>query len=292
MPARDYDAILLDLDGTLVADDGTIHPYTRERLHAAAEQGVVVMIVTGRSEPTAIPAIEQLGIDTPAVIYNGAAVYCPRTRGLLEERHLDDGLLGRVLDYAEARELYPVVMCPETKLALAPRSLEETLALHDMSFLQVVDAPRLRVARSVRVSLFSSRHGTAEEFVSELRAEIEDLDAYLTWFPLNLLPGHRESDLVVIDVQPRCDGKAEAFRLLKERYGIPPERAIACGDATNDIPMLERAGLAVAMGNAVPEVKSLADRVIGANDTAAIGELVVALSLDASAGDEEAPWSE
>ena len=280
MPARPYDAILLDLDGTLVADDGTIHPTTRARLHAAAEAGVVVMIATGRSETTAIPAIDLLGIDTPAVIYNGAAVYCPRTKSLLEERFLDAALLGRVLDYAEAEEHYPVVMCPDTKLALAPHTLEEQLALHDMSQLRVVESPSLRVERSIRVSLFSGKHASADAFVEELNGRVPDLDAYLTWFPLNLLPEHRESPLVVIDVQPKCDGKAEAFRVLEERYGIARERTIACGDAGNDIPMLEGAGLSIAMGNAVPEVKEIADRVIGENHTATIGELVAELGLD------------
>lgn len=107
MPERAYDAILLDLDGTLLSDEGVIHPTTRERLHTAAECGVRVMIATGRSETTAIPVIEQLGIETPAVIYNGAAVYCPTERRLLEERNLDRALLDRLLDYAEARDHLP-----------------------------------------------------------------------------------------------------------------------------------------------------------------------------------------
>ena len=280
MAERAYEAILLDLDGTLVADDGTIHPETRARLHAAAEQGVIVMIATGRSETTAIPAIAALGIDTPAVIYNGAAVYCPREERLLEERNLDRNLLERLLDYADRFEHLPVVMCPETKLALTPRSGAEEFALHDMSALRIVEAADLRVERSIRVSLFSDGHGTPEEFVEELQREVSDLEAYLTWFPLNLLPTHRESNLLVIDVQPQCAGKAEALRVLAERYGVPAERVIAVGDAGNDLPMFEGAGLAVAMGNAVPEAKALADRVIGENHTDAIGALVAELGLD------------
>ena len=101
MNARAYDAILLDLDGTLVADDGTIHPETRRNLHAAAEAGVTVMIATGRSEATAVPVIEALGIHTPAVIYNGAAVYCPEEQRLLEERNLPRTMLEDLLDFAE-----------------------------------------------------------------------------------------------------------------------------------------------------------------------------------------------
>lgn len=279
MPPRAYDAILLDLDGTLVADDGSIHPETRRRLHEAAEAGVTVMIATGRSETSAIPAIAALGIDTPAVIYNGAALYCPRERRLLEEKILPRPLLDDCLDYADRFGHMPVVMCSDSKRALSPRSEAQKMALHDMSHVRLVEPAELRVERPIRLSLYSEKHARTDAFVRELHQEVGDLDAYLTWFPLNLLPSHRESAFHVIDVQPRCDGKAEAFRVLRERYGIAPERTIAIGDATNDLPMLERAGLAVAMANSMPEVFAVAHRVIGENHTAAIGDLVAELLL-------------
>jgi Cof subfamily protein (haloacid dehalogenase superfamily) len=279
MPPRAYDAILLDLDGTLVADDGTIHPVTRERLHAAAEAGVIVMIATGRSEATAVPAIEALGIDTPAVIYNCAEVYCPRERRLLEERNLSHDLLEDLLEYADRFRHLPVVMCAETKLALTPRTEAESIALHDMRNLHIVEPSALRVERPIRVSLFSAKHRHVDDFVRELAQEVGDIDAYLTWFPLSLLPSHRTSDLCVIDVQPPCLGKAEAFRVLQERYGVPAARTIAIGDAENDLPMIRGAGLGVAMGNSGPEIQAAAHRVIGTSDTPAIGELVEELLL-------------
>jgi len=280
MSPRAYDAILLDLDGTLVSDRGRIHPVTLQSLHSAAEKGVQVMIATGRSEATAVPVIEALGIDTPAVIYNGAAVYCPRERRVVEERHLSGRQLDDLLAYADRSGCLPVVMCAETKLALAPRSLSERVVLHDMHNVRIVAPPALRIDRPIRISLFSSAHPDADSFVEDLRRGVPDLEAYLTWFPLNLLPAHRNSDLLVIDVQPDCEGKAEAFRVLSERYGITPDRTVAVGDAGNDLPMLARAGLSVAMGNAVPEVREVADRVIGRNDSGAIGELVRELFLD------------
>ncbi len=66
---------------------------------------------------------------------------------------------------------------------------------------------------------------------------------------------------------------------LEELYGIPEHRVVAVGDATNDIPMLESAGLAVAMGDGMEEARAVAHRVIGGHDSTAIAELVDELFL-------------
>ena len=101
----------------------------------------------------------------------------------------------------------------------------------------------------------------------------------MTHFPLAVLPRHRASAMVAVDVHAPCAGKAEALRVLAETYGIPPGRVVAVGDATNDGPMIARAGLGVAMGNAMEELKRIARRVIGHHDEGAIAALVRELFL-------------
>ena len=61
---------------------------------------------------------------------------------------------------------------------------------------------------------------------------------------------------------------------MSAEEGIPAERVVCVGDATNDLPMFEAAGLSVAMGDGMPEALAAADRVIGASDTDAISELI------------------
>ncbi len=268
-----YEALILDLDGTLVEDGGGIRPRTREALHRISNDGVHVMIATGRSEQSAAPVIDDLGIFNPTVIYNGAAIWCPRDRRLIEERNLDGEHLDLLLKYAEKNHLLPVVMCAGTKRALSPRSEALDYALHDMSNVQIVSPPEMRIDRPIRLSLFSDRHQDTLKFAEEI-SSVHESDAYLTWFPLNLLPSHRDSPLQVVDVQPRCQGKREALRYLQQQLGIPENRCVAVGDATNDSPMVMAAGLGVAMGNGMEELKAVADRIIGPNDSDTIADLI------------------
>ncbi len=85
-------------------------------------------------------------------------------------------------------------------------------------------------------------------------------------FPMSVFPEFREDRLYLCEIQGKSRGKAEAYAWLEAERGIPAERVIAVGDHQNDLSMLEGAGLAVVMGNGVPEAKARADLVIGRHD--------------------------
>ena len=278
MPARDYDALLLDLDGTLLDDRDELVAGTAEALRAAAGQGVRVMVATGRSNLSAHAVLVELGLEAPAIVFNGAGLYCQRRERLLEERTLGRRTLERTLGFARAQGHLPVVMCADRKLALRPRDADEQAALALMTGLQIVGPEALLAEYVIRVTLFSTRHARSDQFAAELEAAV-GLPLYTTHFPLNALASQRASPLHVLDIHPPCRGKGEALRVLHELYGIPAARVVAVGDATNDIPMFELAGLAVAMENSMSEALAAAQRVIGSNNGPAIAELVEELFL-------------
>jgi len=277
---RSFDAILVDLDGTLVDERDQVHPRTLEALRAADAAGVAVMVATGRSETATIPVLDALGLDGPAVVFNGAGIWCPRERRLIEERVLADVTVRRALDYGLARGHMTVTMCRGTKYVMEPAAEVERMALEDMTGLTFVSTPaELAAEYAIRVTLFSDRHADSGEFAAEVEAHV-GRPVYTTHFPLCWLPRHRSSALLVCDLHPPCRGKAEGLRFLEETRGIPPARVVAVGDATNDLPMFERAGLAVAMEGSFAEARDAADRIIGAPGTGTIGELVEELFLD------------
>ena len=83
------------------------------------------------------------------------------------------------------------------------------------------------------------------------------------------------SDPGVIDITPRGVGKWSALLELCRMEGIPPENVAAAGNYLNDRDMIEHAGIGIAVGNAVPEIKALADIVLQHDcEHDAIAELV------------------
>jgi Cof subfamily protein (haloacid dehalogenase superfamily) len=264
---------VLDLDGTLVTDEGTLRPRVLTRLRQAAAAGVRVMIATGRSELGAWPVLEELALDTPAIVFNGAGLFCPVQRRLLEERLLSDRVVQRCFEYAERHALMPLIQTAGAKYAPHPRDERERYALEGLEGLHRVAYEELPREYVIRVTFFSDRHVDSDTLAGEIESSIGH-PLHLTHFPLNALATHRGSTLHVVDVQPPCRGKGEALRVLEERYGIAAGQVVAVGDADNDLPMLAAAGLGVAMANGMPRVLSTAGRVIGDNNSDTLAELV------------------
>jgi hydroxymethylpyrimidine pyrophosphatase-like HAD family hydrolase len=72
-------------------------------------------------------------------------------------------------------------------------------------------------------------------------------------------------------------GKGHGLAALLDVLNLPPEAVIAIGDGENDVPLFERAGLSVAMGNASASVRAAADLVIGSSDAAGVADFLDAL---------------
>lgn len=273
MTTRSYDALLVDLDGTLLDDSNRIHPRTRAALRGAEAAGVRVMIATGRSTISTRPVLEELGLETPALVFNGAGLWCPREERMLEERVLGPRTLARALEFGRTRDLLTVLMASDRKYACVPKTPLEEDALRGLHGLEILPRDELRGENIVRVTFYSETHADSLALAADVRASL-DAPVYVTHFPLSWLASHRDNQASCLDLHPPCRGKAEGLRILAERYEIPPERVVAVGDASNDIPMFEAAGLAVAMEGSMRETLAAADRVIGPNGSTALAELV------------------
>jgi Cof subfamily protein (haloacid dehalogenase superfamily) len=252
--APPYPLIATDLDGTLLRSDGTVGTRTRAALAAAAARGSRHIIVTGRSAAWTRPVLAELGYTGLAVCAQGGQVYDADSHRELTSHALDREAARRALAAIEA------VTGPLT-LAADQEGLEGAVLagpgyrpdpLSDLPVVPV-DADRLW---TTPVRKFYVQHPELDE--DRLHEVASRLAGHLVT-ATKAGPGE-------IEILPRGLSKAIGLAHAAGLLGLSGADTIAFGDMPNDASMLSWAGYAVAMGNADPELKAVADEVAPGQD--------------------------
>jgi Cof subfamily protein (haloacid dehalogenase superfamily) len=272
-----YDAIVLDADGTLLNSDSEIRPRVLESLVRAMESGVLVMLATGRSAQTAREVGLALGSPLPSIVFNGGGLYCPFEDRMLELRTLEDTVVSAFIERARELDCFWLASQHDTLVISPPRTSEERQLTRQFKRVVHHDDGDPHPQEVIRISTVTARFSEPDALYEPF-SEIHDPTAAISRaFPLREIPAFRKSKLQILEFESHSAGKREALLYLEREHGIPAERVVAVGDANNDLPMLEHAGLSVAMENATPEAKAASDRTIGNNDSLAIANLITEL---------------
>jgi Cof subfamily protein (haloacid dehalogenase superfamily) len=256
-----YDAILIDLDGTLLDGQGRLSERSVAAVRALEQAGLKPIVCTGRSIPGTRRIHRQLGLATPVVAYNGAWIG-PLDGAPVVCHPIPDAHTPHVLD-AEGRACFSFRHHGEKKFTFATDHAHHPRVIS--WYENVVHLPRPCDAPTsglMRVSLFFESHDHGDATWQALHPDAH-VALHRETFPLAMFPDFADSHLVLCEIQRKGRGKAAAYDFLAEHHGIEPGRVVAVGDQTNDLSMLREAGLAVAMGNAVEPLRALAHLVIG-----------------------------
>ncbi len=254
--------IALDLDDTLLDSELNISPACVGAIQAARQKGVIITLSTGRMFRSALPYAQILGIDVPIITYQGAWVKNSLSSEVLYYQPVDRGFARQTMNYfrdqgVHFHSYYNDELCIESRspeaddyarLAGVKAQLYEdlTAALDDFDTLKIMAVS------------YNEPHLLAME--KELKEKF-DQQLYIT-----------RSKPFYLEVMDRSVGKARALEMIAGHYGIKSSQVMAVGDSFNDLDMIKWAGLGVAMGNAIEEVKEVADFVTCSNDEEGVTE--------------------
>jgi len=274
---HDFKLIALDIDGTLITDHYTITPRTRKALKAAMESGLMVTIATGRFYQSAGHIARSIGINAPLVCNDGALIRDVYTGKTSFFKPLPMELAHGILEIASRYKRFKVQIYMKDYKIFAGRDYRRTQLGRFFRFSRRYSAVGcynyLRDFVLVPVKNAGDLTG-AVRMMEEPPAKIvvytetEGLDV----FKKEITERFGQKIFLTTAIKNAVDilngevSKARGLEVLAGSLGIKREQIIAVGDNINDMPMLEYAGLGVAMGNAQDVVKSRADYVTASND--------------------------
>jgi len=249
--------LAIDIDGTLINPQFQISPADLAAVRRAHEEGVEVVLATGRRHRFAMPIAQQLGFDHWLISSNGAV-----TRSLVGEdfhRDLLPGETARKICRAmqEFRGNIVLTFDTDAKGALVLERMDELNAviqrwleknLQYIEFVVPIEQCLGRNGDPVQ-AMFCGSIPRMRQALGELAsAGLEDRVTILrTEYP--------ERDLSIVDVLNQGCSKGHALARWANYRGIPREQVMAIGDNFNDIEMLEFAGRPFIMGNAADELQ-------------------------------------
>ncbi len=256
-----YRAVYFDVDATLVDSRRRFHPATVAAMHALRDLGVKRALATGRAFASARPYVRAIAADAPLVLYNGSQVVDPVDGAVLSSCDLALEHARRALALAATHDLHVNCYLERLYVARLGRRAKESVAKDGLAAEPVGDLSAFLDRDPVKL-LCIGPAPACDAFKDEL-------DAACAAHPAP--PTVVRSEPEYVEVLGHGANKGHGLELACAAAGWDPSEVVAFGDGLNDLELLEAAGLGVAMGNAHPEVRARADRVIGHHDTDALG---------------------
>lgn len=253
-----YKILVLDIDGTLTNSRKEVSDVTKAAIFGIMQKGVTVVIASGRPTQGVEPLARELKLDEYGgyiLSFNGGRIMNCQTREVIYEQVMPKKMLSRLSDFGEAFECAMMSYDGNTVITKDPTDpfimLEARInklpvrKIEDFGDYDEVDVNKCII--------------TGE---GDYLATIEPKFQRVFGSRLNIY----RSEPFFLELMPKNIDKAYSLSKLLEKLGLTKEEMVACGDGFNDSTMIKYAGLGVAMKNAQPIVKEVADFITKSND--------------------------
>lgn len=242
-----YKMIAIDLDGTLLNDELTVTKDTMAAIRQSRELGVVVTIATGRMYPSAQRIALELGLDAPMITYQGAMIKSATSGEVLRERVVPFEIAQKCIHLAAEKQMH-IQVYQDDVLYSAVDNEQVKAYSKEVGVGYKVEPDLLKLAKNGFMKLlFIDEPEALAPVQEELQAVLGD-EACI-----------EKSKLRYLEVTHPEANKGSALSFLAEELGIDRSQVIGIGDNHNDTELVKAAGFGIAMGNAVDELKELAD---------------------------------
>lgn len=266
-----YRLLAINIDGTLLKSNGRLSKETKQAIQYVRNKDVYVTLVTSRNFPSAKKIAKALKLDSYLITHSGAFISKNVEEPLFESR-LSEEKTFNIVQVLESfncsirllHERYSIGNKIKQKNNLMAKTILGTNdpLFYPLQFVenlsdQLVDVPMA----APKIEVYFSEPEEMEEVKKMLMVTFPDINIIVT-------------EEKMFEIVPKIVSKQKGVKLLGEHLGISMDETVVIADSISDIPMIEQAGLGVAMWNSSFEVKRAADWVTRSNNENGVSYMV------------------
>ncbi len=254
--------VFFDLDGTLLNKESKLSSFTKETLDLLSERGIAHTVATGRTMHSAQHILGEEHFFLPHIYNNGVTLWDPKVRSMRLENLLSDKEIRVIVECAKSEGLAPFVNTVDIDThkhiifhAPARHQVEKDLIHNYFARTGAHLQPLETMSLACHVTNISMIGESSK--VLELWKQLNRYDGLVAYTG----PATEGKQFHWMDVHHRLANKGSAVEKLKQELGA--SKIICFGDSDNDKSMFALADECYAPSNANPEIKELANDVIG-----------------------------
>lgn len=261
-----YKILVLDLDGTLTNSKKEITPHTCDVLIRAQQQGVRLVLASGRPTYGIVPLADELRLgefEGYILSYNGGQIIDWKTKELMYENVLSPEVYPYL--YECARKSSSVLLSYKDEFIISENADNQYVQYEAfLNKMKSITVPRFLDVFTFPVAkcLIVGEPDVLAGLEIEMKEVLKDR--------MNVF----RSEPFFLELVPQGIDKARSLAVLLEELGLSKDNMVACGDGFNDLSMIRFAGLGVAMANAQPLVREAADYITLSNEEDGVADVV------------------
>ncbi len=262
---KDINKVLLitDLDGTLLPHSKVLSQVDLLAIEEFKRAGGTFSIATGRHYNAVSHYLNELKVNAPIILFNGATVYDTKTSSYIYSEFLSE----------KSRNLINDVITLKSNVCAEISTLESLYALQ-VNDMEIYHNKITKTNPIVCNSINEIPDNWVKVILAVEQNEMDDL--------ISSIDVNKHTDMAFVkscrmfyEILPKNVSKGTALEHLKKKCGLEDYTIVAVGDYNNDIEMIKFADVGIAPANACDEVKNVSDIVLDKTcDEGAIAEAI------------------
>lgn len=277
-----YKLVAIDLDGTLLNSYGEVSEENRMAIKKASEQGIYIVLASGRTISSVQNLAIELGADKYMISGNGAVVFDIQKKEIIYNRFLNKKQVLEIAEICEANSIFYNVYSEDE---IITKSLNYNVLFYHKENAKKNESKRTNInivpdirkyiensnkEKFLKITICEENKVVFNSIIRKIK-QIQGLDILDTAYMSRKKIKNGTNDVSIsyfyTEITNENVNKWSAIEFLIEKLGIKPEEVMAIGDNINDREMIEKAGLGIIMKNSSPLMKVLSDVIVSDNNS-------------------------